>query len=110
MIEAFILFAKEQYATLSAVLHVLSSTTTTINTNTFPTINSTIWRKLTLAWSTTIKNQQRSVRSAFIQFVAFYCLFGSLIFAGIMYSIENQAGTPRTFVDCRIKCKPSFDG
>jgi Trk-type K+ transport system membrane component len=95
MIEAFILFAKEQYATLSAVLHVLSSATTTTSS-----INSTIWHKLTLAWSTTIKNQQRSIRSAFIQFVAFYCLFGSLIFGGIMYSIENQAGTPTTFVDC----------
>jgi len=92
MIEAAILFIQEQVAALLAAYHVLKSLSITSSSST-----ST---RLAHAWNAAVKKQKRTVRSAYIQFVAFYCLIGSFIFGGAMYAIEENAGTNRSFVDC----------
>lgn len=92
MIEAAILFIQEQVAALLAAYQVLKSLSITSS--------STTSTRLAHAWNAAVKKQKRTVRSAYIQFVAFYCLIGSFIFGGAMYAIEENAGTPRSFVDC----------
>ena len=92
MIEAAILFIQEQVAALLAAYQVLKSLSITSSSAT-----ST---RLAHAWNAVVKKQKRTVRSAYIQFVAFYCLIGSFILGGAMYAIEENAGTPRSFVDC----------
>ena len=95
MIEAVILFIKEQVAALVAAYQVLKRTATSSSSS-----STTTTTRLSRAWNAALKKQNRSVRSAYIQFVALFCLIGSFILGGVMYAIEDRAGTPRSFVDC----------
>jgi Trk-type K+ transport system membrane component len=96
MIEAAILFIKEQVAALVAAYQVLKRTATSSASSSTTTTTT----RLSRAWNAAFKKQNRSVRSAYIQFVALFCLIPSFILGGVMYAIEDREGTPRSFVDC----------
>ena len=96
MIEAAIQLIQEQLGAINAAYLAFyhpSSLSTSSSLSSFSI-------RLFHAWNALMKKQKRTVRSAYIQFVALYILIGSLIWAEVMYSIEDQGGKKRSFVDC----------